>query len=545
MTAFDLIRELDYMAIEIQMILSAIVIIYLGAHASLRRPPSASPRTVNNKDGKSIKDEEKKEQFSPGFEARDALYFPLVAGGVLISLYYILQWLKDPTILNTLLRWYMSITSVASNGALLGNAMQVLVGFVFPDQWLDSKGKIWIVDPRRRRVQMQGGGDADVMPSPFPGRAAKLTLSHRTNKAMFTLRHLLVEDWHMDFNIFGICKESFDYKLTTLIGFIMGVILQGAYLYTGYEFLSNIIGLAVCYMAFTLISVTSFSIGSFVLGGLFVYDIIMVFYTPFMISVATQIEAPIKLSYHTAKRSSMLGLGDIVLPGIFICMALRFDLWLHYHGKEKRMLTRLEKLSQIEIPANGMMPSWVKEVITHEVVHLDVKAPFVECRGQWGNYFWTSTWRSLFSGGRGSSSKAVAESTFPKTYFYATIGGYLLGMVVTIGVLLVVKHGQPALLYLVPCTVGSLFLTGVFRRELREVLMYTEDGSLDTKSVVVDTDGEGNPISPAPEPAKDGSKDDKAKNDDATKEEDQRKDYEAVLFSITVPREEEDPRKQA
>eukprot|EP01054_Gregarina_sp_Poly1_P007967 Gregarina_sp_Poly_1__7966@NODE_455_length_8267_cov_220_739024_g370_i0_p5_GENE_NODE_455_length_8267_cov_220_739024_g370_i0NODE_455_length_8267_cov_220_739024_g370_i0_p5_ORF_typecomplete_len157_score14_38Peptidase_A22B/PF04258_13/4_4e34SPP/PF06550_11/0_04_NODE_455_length_8267_cov_220_739024_g370_i068937363 len=51
-----------------------------------------------------------------------------------------------------------------------------------------------------------------------------------------------------------------------------------------------------------------------------------------MVKVATGFEAPLKLLF-PIKRSpvqfSLLGLGDIVIPGIFVAMTLRFDYWMH------------------------------------------------------------------------------------------------------------------------------------------------------------------------------------------------------------------------
>ncbi|KAL4307856.1 hypothetical protein AHAS_Ahas16G0320100 [Arachis hypogaea] len=52
--------------------------------------------------------------------------------------------------------------------------------------------------------------------------------------------------------------------------------------------------------------------------GLFVYDIFWVFLAPVMVSVAKSFDAPIKLLSPTADSTrpfSMLGLGDIVIPG--------------------------------------------------------------------------------------------------------------------------------------------------------------------------------------------------------------------------------------
>jgi minor histocompatibility antigen H13 len=63
---------------------------------------------------------------------------------------------------------------------------------------------------------------------------------------------------------------------------------------------------------------------------LFGYDIFWVFGTEVMVTVAKGIDAPIKLLFPkdllAAKLEfSLLGLGDIVIPGIFVAMMLRFD----------------------------------------------------------------------------------------------------------------------------------------------------------------------------------------------------------------------------
>jgi minor histocompatibility antigen H13 len=65
---------------------------------------------------------------------------------------------------------------------------------------------------------------------------------------------------------------------------------------------------------------------------LFFYDIFFVLGTPVMVAVATNVDAPIKLLFPKAfavsdadAQFSMLGLGDIVIPGIFIALLLRFD----------------------------------------------------------------------------------------------------------------------------------------------------------------------------------------------------------------------------
>ncbi|KAL9248337.1 hypothetical protein vseg_021670 [Gypsophila vaccaria] len=91
---------------------------------------------------------------------------------------------------------------------------------------------------------------------------------------------------------------------------------------------NNILGLAFCIQGIEMLSLGAFKTGAILLGGLFLYDIFWVFFTPVMVSVAKSFDAPIKLLFPTAVAArpfSMLGLGDIVIPGIFVALALRFD----------------------------------------------------------------------------------------------------------------------------------------------------------------------------------------------------------------------------
>ncbi|KAK7293459.1 hypothetical protein RJT34_16325 [Clitoria ternatea] len=56
-------------------------------------------------------------------------------------------------------------------------------------------------------------------------------------------------------------------------------------------------------------------------AGQFVYDILWVFFTPMMVSVAKSFDAPIKLLFPTSNSTRpflVLGLGDIVIPGKMI-----------------------------------------------------------------------------------------------------------------------------------------------------------------------------------------------------------------------------------
>ena len=115
---------------------------------------------------------------------------------------------------------------------------------------------------------------------------------------------------------------------------------------------NNALGLAFSLTGIEHLSLGSVSTGAILLGGLFVYDVFWVFCTPVMVTVAKSFDAPIKLLFPrslaaargvvgaaasaaasaaskktaaTGAPFSMLGLGDIVIPGIFVALLLRFD----------------------------------------------------------------------------------------------------------------------------------------------------------------------------------------------------------------------------
>jgi len=95
--------------------------------------------------------------------------------------------------------------------------------------------------------------------------------------------------------------------------------------------LSFILGISFSIQAIGLLNLGSFKAGALLLAGLFFYDIFWVFGTEVMVKVATKFVAPVKILFPRdlgALPPSMLGLGDIVMPGIFIAAMLRFDAFL-------------------------------------------------------------------------------------------------------------------------------------------------------------------------------------------------------------------------
>ncbi|VDD95739.1 unnamed protein product [Enterobius vermicularis] len=96
---------------------------------------------------------------------------------------------------------------------------------------------------------------------------------------------------------------------------------------------NDLIGVAFSIYGIENLHLASFKAGTALLAGLFIYDVFWVFATDVMTTVARGIDAPILLQFPqdiyragwAADKYAMLGLGDIVIPGIFIALLRRFD----------------------------------------------------------------------------------------------------------------------------------------------------------------------------------------------------------------------------
>jgi minor histocompatibility antigen H13 len=102
------------------------------------------------------------------------------------------------------------------------------------------------------------------------------------------------------------------------------------YLLTKNWIANNIIAASFSIQGIALVSVGSYQIGCGLLSLLFFYDIFWVFGTDVMVTVARSFDGPIKMLWPKnllaeSYSFSMLGLGDIVLPGLFLALLLRYD----------------------------------------------------------------------------------------------------------------------------------------------------------------------------------------------------------------------------
>lgn len=201
--------------------------------------------------------------------------------------------------------------------------------------------------------------------------------------------------------------------------------LPAAYVPLGRPYaLSNFLALCLATAALSLLRLDGFPTATALLGLLLIYDIFWVFYTPVMVTVAKGIDAPIKLM--APKDSSggfaMLGLGDVVVPGLMIALCLRFDM-----GR-----------AALKRPNEDISP----------------------------------------------------RSSFSRTYFYAALVSYVIGLTVTVYVMQWSGRAQPALLYLSPaCIIGPSLLAAA-KGELGLLWNWREDSDEEERDVTIEAPSE-------------------------------------------------------
>lgn len=108
-------------------------------------------------------------------------------------------------------------------------------------------------------------------------------------------------------------------------------ILVVFYIWSKSWIFNNILAILMSINAIQMLFLGNFKNGFMMLIALFFYDIFFVFGTDVMLTVAKSIDAPIKILFPTdwsadPPKFSLLGLGDIVIPGIFMAMCLRYDI---------------------------------------------------------------------------------------------------------------------------------------------------------------------------------------------------------------------------
>jgi minor histocompatibility antigen H13 len=358
-----------YVPYPVHIIVLVTAILYAACHGSLvlRQEP------LKNADG-SVG-----ERNSETLRKEDAMSFPIVGSLSLFSLYLAFKYL-DKDIVNLLIGVYFAVVGCAA----LTMTLSPLFDIVCP---ISLKKKIgW-----------------------------EYKVKHQLPTFIFG------EDWDLGLEI----------TVVDLLAFAPSVVFCYFYFKSKYWALNNVLGICFCIQGIERFSLGTYKIGAILLVGLFFYDIFWVFGTDVMVTVAKNLDGPIKILFprslaknpETNKLDlSLLGLGDIIIPGFFLALLLRFDAHI------------------AALPTS----------------HTDVHAPF------------------------------------PKPYFHSALFAYVLGLGITLFVMIQFNAAQPALLYLVPACLGSSLLCAALRGELGALFGYSEEEEDEGDASPVDEDKKDN-----------------------------------------------------
>lgn len=251
--------------------------------------------------------------------SKDAAMFPLYASGALFGIYLFFKLISKEYI-NMLLAFYFFLLGVLALTHLLKPVYHKLAPASLPNRNFNirilefvSKLKSTVASPdakdKEKAKESKGAGKKAEQKAAAPADAGD-----SNEKAS--------ELW-----------LNLDFDLLDLVNLAVSAGVGLWYLATRHWLANNAFGLAFAVNAIELLHLNKVATGAILLSGLFIYDIFWVFGTNVMVTVAKSFEAPIKLVFPqdllenglAADKFAMLGLGDIVIPGIFVALLLRYD----------------------------------------------------------------------------------------------------------------------------------------------------------------------------------------------------------------------------
>jgi minor histocompatibility antigen H13 len=224
----------------------------------------------------------------------DAAMFPVYASCALFSLFLLFKFFGKEYI-NLVMGGYFFLLGSGALTTTLRPLGELLSPKSFQDETYELTLKSGL--KKKENAEESGKGDEEKVPTPAP--------------------------------LFHIQFDQVD-----LVCLAMASVVGVWWICTKHWIATNLYGLSFSLTGISLFCLPSYTIGAMLLSGLFFYDIFWVFCTPVMVTVAKSFDAPIKVlfpkdlvenGFMAANQHAMLGLGDIVLPGVVIALLCRFD----------------------------------------------------------------------------------------------------------------------------------------------------------------------------------------------------------------------------
>ena len=172
-------------------------------------------------------------------------------------------------------------------------------------------------------------------------------------------------------------KKKYSYFLDLNFFEIISVLISGLlialYFLTRHYILNDIICFCLAFTTLSFIILKSFLLCFVCLFAFFIYDTFWVFYSEriftenVMVVAATSIQIPIKIEFpilfsnNPIKNCMLLGLGDILLPGMIIKYSRRFDLLKN--KIEKKKLGQRKKKTKINFYSYNLLLYFISVVL--------------------------------------------------------------------------------------------------------------------------------------------------------------------------------------
>jgi minor histocompatibility antigen H13 len=290
--AFTKVQPL--LPVYLHMILASLFPIYAAAHASLTRPSTAAKPTKRRRRNKtrdaaeddddsddSDDEEEEPENEMEGLSPRHIILFPLFAGISLATLYFLLKWLKDPTILSKALNAYFAVFGFFAVTKLVSDILDIGHSIIFPRRHVLS-GALYHVDATQTKALPVAGNTQDSQPltTPLPGFLARIPLSTAAKEWLWADRAMPGQKWTLKLFMQRALVGKARVGAHTIFGAVTALATLVYFnLVDKTWYLTNLLGFSFAYGSIQVISPTTFATGSAILVGLFFYDIYMVFFT--------------------------------------------------------------------------------------------------------------------------------------------------------------------------------------------------------------------------------------------------------------------------